>query len=332
MEANPKGSVTYTQKGMIPRFLYHPSAKRILPAWGFVIVLLTIAAIINPRLLMPKNLSEIAMLASLMAVAGLGQGLVVLVGGIDLSIPVVAACSSVVTTWYSLGQNGPLWWIVPLLIAFGIIVGLINGFGSVVLGIHPVIMTLAMFGVLEGGNMLFTMGTPRGTAPPALIWFVTGKVGGVFVSVIVLAIITVIFSLILSRTSYGRKMYAIGSSQTVTTLCGIRSKVYAISAYVVSALCGVLLGWMLTGLIGLSYNGIGAEYLLVSIAVVAIGGADMLGGKGHFLGTLGGAFVLTLISVLLLAVVMPEGVRNIIYGAMILLGIIGVREKRKEGY
>src|SRR5690606_23618898 len=111
-------------------------------------------------------------------------GFVILVGGIDFSIPMVSAYSGIILTWFSLGKNGPLIWLIPLILIFGAMIGFINGIGAVILRIHPIVMTIGISAILEGAIMVLTDGTPRGYAPEAVTWFSTGKVGGVFISVI----------------------------------------------------------------------------------------------------------------------------------------------------
>ena len=326
MENKKNGYEKYAKTGYIAGFIHNPTVKRVLPVWIFIVIMLIIMAVFKPRLILPKNLSTMLMLASFMAIAGLGQGFVILTGGIDLSIPWVAAYSGIITTWFS-QSNADLLWLIPTVLLFGGFAGLINGVGVVVLGINCVVMTMGMNAILEGVAMLMTGGTPEGDAPRALVWFASGEIGGLHVSVIFIAVVTLVVSLILTRTAYGRKIYAIGNNKTAAFFSGIQVNYYEISVYVISGICSALLGLMLAGFIGESYLGMGNQYLLTSIAAVAMGGAAILGGKGHYLGTLGGAILLSMVSMLLSAYILPAGIQNIIFGVIILIAVIGVREK-----
>jgi ribose transport system permease protein len=329
MENQKDGYVKYVENGYGSRFIHNPTVRRVLPVWVFIIVMLIAMAILNPRLILPKNLSTMLMLASFMAIAGLGQGFVILTGGIDLSIPWVAAYSGIITTWFSQG-NADLLWLIPTVLFLGGLVGLINGLGVVVLGINCVVMTMGMNAILEGVAMLMTGGTPEGDAPSALVWFASGEIGGLHVSVIFIALVTVVVSLILTRTAYGRKIYAIGNNRIAAAFSGIPVNRYEISVYCISGICSALLGLMLAGFIGESYLGMGNQYLLTSIAAVAMGGAAILGGKGHYLGTLGGAILLSMVSMLLSSFILPAGIQNIIFGIIILIAVVGVREKSQS--
>jgi ribose transport system permease protein len=326
MENQKHDYIKYVENGYMTRFTQNPTVRRVLPVWIFIVIMLITMAILNPRLILPKNLSTMLMLASFMAIAGLGQGFVILTGGIDLSIPWVAAYSGIITTWFSQG-NYDLLWLIPTVLLLGGFVGLINGVGVVALKINCVVMTMGMNAILEGIAMLMTGGTPEGDAPPALVWFSSGEIGGLHISVIFIAIVTIFVSLILTRTAYGRKIYAIGNNRTAAAFSGIQVNRYEISVYAISGICSALLGLMLAGFIGESYLGMGNQYLLTSIAAVAIGGAAILGGKGHYLGTLGGAILLSMVSMLLSSFILPAGIQNIIFGVIILIAVIGVREK-----
>jgi ribose transport system permease protein len=326
MQERRNGYAKYAEMGVLARAWQNPTVRRVAPVWIFIVIMLIAMAVLNPRLLQPQNLSSMVMLASLIAIAGLGQGFVILTGGIDLSIPWVATYGGIIMTWFST-SNADLLWLVPAVLGFGAFVGLINGIGVVLLEINCIVMTLGMNAILEGVAMLMTGGTPEGDAPSGLVWFASGKIGGVHVPVIFIITVTIVVSLVLMRTAYGRKIYAIGNSRTVASFSGVRTKLYEVSVYVISGLSSALLGLMLAGFIGESYLGMGNQYLLTSIAAVAMGGAAILGGKGHYIGTLGGAILLSMVGMLIISFILPAGIQNIIFGVIVLIAVIGVREK-----
>ena len=301
--------------------------SRVLSSWGFIVVLVIFAAIFVPKLVQPKGINSVLLLTSMMAMASLAQSFVILEGGIDLSIPMIAAYSGVFLTWFSQSQNGPLCWLIPVILVFGCVIGAINGSGVVFFKVHPIIMTMGVSAILEGSIMLLTNGTPRGHAPTAVQWFVTGRIGGIYVSAIFMILLAAIVGLFQSFSSFGRKLYAIGINKRAAQLSGVRVQFYEVIAYVMSGFFSAVLGILITGFVGYSYIKMADEYLLVSIAAVAVGGAQMNGGKGHHIGTLGGAIMLSLLSVILASFLMPEGVRNICFGVIIWLAIMGIREK-----
>jgi ribose transport system permease protein len=302
--------------------------SRLLSSWAFVAVLAGFSAIFIGHILSPQGINSILLLTSMMAMASLAQGFVILVGGIDLSIPMIAAYSGIFLNWFAKNQNGPLVWLIPVVLAFGCAIGAINGVGVVFLRVHPIVMTMGVSAILEGAIMLFTSGTSKGNAPAALGWFVTGEIGGVYVSVLVMIALAVLVALFQSYSAFGRRLYALGNNRRAAKLAGVRVQLYEFLAYVMCGFFASVLGIMVTGFVRQAYVKMANQYLLVSIAAVAVGGAQMNGGKGHHIGTLGGAIMLSLLSVILASFMMPEGVRNIVFGFIILVAVMGIREKK----
>jgi len=302
--------------------------SRLLSSWAFIAVLVGFSAIFVGHLLSPQGMNSILLLTSMMAMASLAQGFVILVGGIDLSIPMIAAYSGIFLNWFANNQNGPLIWLIPVVLAFGCAIGAINGVGVVLLRVHPIVMTMGVAAILEGAIMLFTSGTSKGNAPEAIGWFVAGEIGGVYVSVLVMILLAVVVGLFQSYSAFGRRLYAVGNNRRAAKLAGVRVQLYEFLAYVLCGFFASVLGIMITGFVRQAYVKMANQYLLVSIAAVAVGGAQMNGGKGHHIGTLGGAIMLSLLSVILASFMMPEGVRNIVFGFIILVAVIGIREKK----
>ena len=302
--------------------------RRLLSSWGFVVVLMGFSAVFVRHLLSPQGINSVLLLTSMMAMASLAQSFVILVGGIDLSIPMIAAYSGIFLNWFAKNQNGPLIWLIPVVLAFGCAIGAINGAGVVFLQVHPIVMTMGVAAILEGAIMLFTSGTSKGNAPEAIGWFVTGRIGGVYVSVLVMIVLAAVVGAFQSYSAFGRRLYAIGNNRRAAKLSGVRVQLYEFLAYVLCGFFASVLGIMITGFVRQAYIKMADGYLLVSIAAVAVGGAQMNGGKGHHLGTLGGAIMLSLLSVILTSFMMPEGVRNIVFGLIILVAVFGIREKR----
>ncbi|MGA2765845.1 MAG: ABC transporter permease [Spirochaetia bacterium] len=302
--------------------------SRLLSSWAFIAVLVGFSAIFVGHLLSPQGMNSILLLTSMMAMASLAQGFVILVGGIDLSIPMIAAYAGIFLNWFARNQDGPLVWLIPVVLVFGCVIGAINGAGVVLLRVHPIVMTMGVAAILEGAIMLFTSGTSKGNAPEALGWFVAGEVGGVYVSVLVMILLAVVVGLFQSYSAFGRRLYAVGNNRRAAKLAGVRIQLYEFLAYVLCGFFASVLGIMITGFVRQAYVKMANQYLLVSIAAVAVGGAQMNGGKGHHIGTLGGAIMLSLLSVILASFMMPEGVRNIVFGFIILVAVIGIREKK----
>lgn len=300
------------------------SANRlILPVYGAIVVLAVAAALVSSNLATFESIRTILTLSTFLAVLGIGQGLVILTGGIDMSVPWGMATAGIMLTTLSAGQDGPLLWVIPAVLLFGAGLGLVNGIGVALVGVSPLVMTLAMNVVVRGLTLVAVNGTPTGLTPPLVTTLMSGRILGwlppVFVFVALLYAVTIVA---LRRTPYGRRVYAVGTNPHVTSLAGVRVPLVIISAYVVSGVMAALAGILLTGYSTLAFVNMGDPYLLPSIAAVVVGGAAITGGRGSPVGTLGGAIMLTLLGTLLTALVLPPAARNIAFGLVVLAAVL----------
>jgi ribose transport system permease protein len=272
--------------------------------------------------------NSLLVLTAFAAILGLGQGAVILTGGLDLSIPwTIALCGALLCGWVN-GLNDVTAWAVPAILLLGALVGFVNGCGIVFFGLPPIVMTLAMNGILQGAALLYDNGTPHGSSSPALSWFMTGHMLGVVPAVIFLIGFVAFANALLNRTAFGRWIYAVGNSMRAARLSGLPVDRTVVGVYILSGLCSALVGIMLVGFNGQAFNGMGDPYLLPSIAVVVVGGTAITGGRGHYLGILGGALLLTAVDIVLSGSTLPQAVRDIIYGCVILGAVLALREKK----
>jgi ribose transport system permease protein len=143
------------------------------------------------------------------------------------------------------------------------------------------------------------------------------KLFGIPVAIFVWAAVSVVIAILLTRTAFGRAIYAIGTSERAAYLSGMRTRRVVIGAFVTSALCASVAGVLLAGYSAKAYQGMGNAYLLPSIAAVVLGGTHVLGGKGRYLGTLVGVILIVFLNSILSIMQMPEAFRQIIYGLVI---------------
>ncbi len=209
------------------------------------------------------------------------------------------------------------------------LIGLLNGFGIVFLGLSPIVMTLATNGLLQGAALLYSNGTPDGFSSPMLRWFMTGKIW-VFAPVTIFMVAFVFAAVtLLNRTVFGRRVYGIGNGVRAARAVGHSgSAARWCIVYMLSAFCAGLVGILLTGFSGQASLGMGDDYLLPSIAVVVVGGALITGGRGHYLGMLGGVLLLTSLQTLLAGTTLPYATRAILFGLVVLGAVIALRDKR----
>jgi ribose transport system permease protein len=308
--------------------LHRDKLRFILPSYvAFLVIFVAAEIIFGGRISIGPFFNSILVLTSFLAVLALGQGTVVIAGGLDLSVPSMITFAGVLLTGMTLGGETNEIWAIPMVVALCAGFGALSGVGIVSLGVSPFIMTLAMNGILFGLSLVYCNGTPRGTSPPVLTWLMTGQIAGITPVVIALGFFAVAATLLLSRTVFGRYVFAIGNSPLVARFAGVPVNRTLIAVYALSGACSALVGLLLVGFSGQAFNDMGDPYLLPSIAVVVVGGTLMTGGRGHYLGMFGGALLLTGLGAILSGSMMPIAVRDIILGAVVLTAVIALRER-----
>jgi ribose transport system permease protein len=295
--------------------------RGILVAYLATIALLLFTSLVSTGFLAGAHLRSMVLLAAFIGIVALGQTFVIIGGGIDLSVPWVLNGAAVFVTLFAHGHNEPLFWAAPLLLAAGALVGMINGLGIAVAGVPPIIMTLAVNVILQGGILICTGGAPTAAAPTALQFLAVGRVGGIPVVLVIWAVLAVTASILLSKTTFGRYLYALGANATVAKYSGVPTLRTVVLSYTLSGFTAALVGMLLTGYSGQAYLGMGDPYLFTSIAAVAIGGTSIMGGSGHYIGTIAGAFLLTILTALLPALNLSSGALQIVYGIVILVTV-----------
>jgi ribose transport system permease protein len=295
--------------------------RLIVLAYVAMIMLLLITSLFSPGFLSESNLRSTLVLAAFVGIVALGQTFVIIGGGIDLSLPWVLNSAAILMTLLANSQDASLVWVVPVILLGGAAIGLINGVGVALFGVPAIIMTLASNVILQGLILVFTGGSPTPNAPPLIEYFAVGRIGPVPVIAVIWGVLAVVAWVLLSRAAFGRYLYALGTSRPVAEFSGIPTLRTMILTYVISGTAAALGGILLTGYSGQAYLGMGDSYLFTSIAAVAIGGASILGGSGHYLGTIAGALVLTILGGLLPALNLSSGALLIVYGAVILLTV-----------
>jgi ribose transport system permease protein len=304
--------------------------RPILLAYLFVAVLAIIGEIVTRAFLETRSVDELIIEASIVAFVAIGQTFVILTGGIDLSIPwVLNGAATLLTLWTS-GGNAKVYWVVPLVLVMGGVIGLANGIVIALVRIPPIIMTLAMSAMVEGGLLLYTNGESGPNAPSSIVFLAIHRWGPIpVVGVLWLAILAIV-SALLAFTPFGRRLYATGLNRRAAEFSGVNVNFATIVVYAVSGVTAALAGVILAGYVNGAYLGMGTPYLFSSVAAVAIGGASILGGTGNYVGTTAGALAITILAALLPILGFSESVLEIIYGVVI-LGAVSIQSIRKSG-
>ena len=323
-----------TKEGSYPRQSFPRFAgcartlRYVLPGYVILVVVLgTTAAINGANFHFGTYLVSLLTFGSFLAILGLGQGAVITAGGLDLSVPWTITFPAIVVTTFANNSDAAAIWAIPLGLAIGALIGLFNGALVAWVRISPIIATLATGSILEGTALVFSHGAPVGNAPPVLLWFLNGRLGGLSPAVWFLAVFVVVATLVLNGSGFGRRVRALGNSEWVARLSGVRTGAVTVSVYVLSGLCSAIVGLMLAGFSDQAYYDMGKPYLLASIAAVVIGGTSITGGRSNYLGILGGALLFTAMGSMLQTTSLPEAVRSIVYGAVLLIAVIMLRDR-----
>jgi ribose transport system permease protein len=270
----------------------------------------------------PFSIRAMLVLATLLAVASVGQTLVVILGGIDLSIPFLIGFANVVAAVLA-GEGMNFALVCAIVFALALLIGAANGAISASLRIHPLIVTLGIGTVAKGAVQIWTKGFASGSAPQSVSDFVSigGSIGPLPLPGLIPAamVLVCLVTLVLARTAYGRRLYALGGNPTAARYALIDRTAMWIATFALSALFAALAGVLLLGFTGSAYGDVGQPYLFQTIAAVVVGGASLTGGRGSYLGTLAGALALTEINTLLIGLGLQPSMVQAALGAVIIV-------------
>lgn len=302
-------------------FAKRPTATIVTGLTFLSAVLLVLTYVTNAGASPEGLLRSLVVISIVPIVVSFAQALVVLTGGLDLSIPWVMTMGGVFLTGIYAGTGSALLATVAVIVA-GFVVGTFNGIGVTFFRVPAVVMTLGMNVIVQGVVLLQTNGAPRGTAPEFLVRVMNGAdVAGIPNSLWLLILIVILGTLVFTRTSFGRRVYAVGGSLPAAKIAGLPTRRTIILVYGASGAAAALAGVLLTGYTERSFLGMGDQYLLPSIAAVVIGGASVLGGRGGYLQTAAGVIFLSAATITL-GGQSSEAAKAVIFGAVILVSAI----------
>jgi ribose transport system permease protein len=290
-------------------------------AFGCIVVLLLGGALYSRQFLSPEYLLQQLQISAFLGVIASGAMLVILIGHIDLSIPWTVTLGAMMATavagWY--GETGNLA-AIPVALLCGAAVGLVNGLGVAFLRLPSMIFTLGMNAVVQGLMILHTGGSaPQDHATDLMHELAVGRpILGIPNALFVWALVGALTIFTLTRTAFGRRIYAVGNREQAAYLSGVDTNVIIVGCFVASGAAAAFAGVLLAGYSTKAYQAMGDPYLLPAIAAVVLGGTNILGGRGNYLGTVAGVILITLLQSILAVMQMPEAGRQIIYGVVII--------------
>jgi len=297
--------------------------SRYLSVWIAIMLLVLVAYFIAPDTLTRVSFSAVLPLTSFLAITALGQMLVIMTGGIDLSIPGTMTIAAMVLVKIAGASDDKLGIAIVMSLGVACLVGLANGFFVGVLKLNPLIVTLAVGQIVNG----ITIGYARSIAGESAVpdrfseWITAQFLGAnsIFWTAI---IATLLLLLVFRYTEWGRKFQSVGANPHAAWILGIRVDTYIVFAYVTASLLYGLGGILLAGFIRSPSLTFGIPYLLGPIAAVVIGGASLTGGLANAMSTWGAAFFLTLLSQLLRVMGLPTALQFVVFGVAIVGGMV----------
>ena len=307
---------------------------RINPVYVLVVALILAIVVMNPAFGEPTGYMNFLKRVAALALLSGGALYVIVSGGFDLSVGSIMTLTVIGSSMLASNDPNSTYWIIPLMLGIGAIIGIVNGLVVSYLKVPSLIATLGMMITLNGVAFMWSGGAPRGYLPDTFRFFGRYNISGVpVISLLPIAVIClVVFGFILwwgmHRTNFGRMLHAVGDNPQAARLAGVPVERVRISAFVVSALTAVLAGVILGGRAGVSVD-IGSGYELQAITAAVIGGAQLLGGRGSVPATIAGALALEAIFTLLNLLGLAQPVRLVVQGS-ILIGAVALATYQRK--
>ncbi len=284
----------------------------------FLAILMAVAAAASPAFLRPANLVNVLTIAAPLGMVVIGQTFVILVRGLDLSVASLMATVAVLATAFKATTNDAIPLIFLAAIAFSAVVGLLNGWLVAKRNVSPFLATLAMMIILQGMRFAYTGGAPISTLPPGMGFLASGRIYGVPVNLLTLAVLAIALGVVLHRSRFGREIFMVGSNPKAAFLNGVAPDRVVILCYVICSVCAGIGGLFLLGYVGTVSNWVGQGYELDSIVAAVMGGVALSGGRGNIYAALLGVAVLVVINNLVLLLGFPIEMQLIIKGFIII--------------
>jgi ribose transport system permease protein len=296
----------------------------VIVAFSIVLIMFLIGMAMIKGFASHNSILSLLVLASFVGIAAIGQNLVILLGGIDMSLPYMMTLGNLMIPFLN-HLNVPFSTSVMIVLAIAVVVGAVNGMLSSWLKLHPLIITLGVGYIVNGILYLVTKGIPTGDTPKFLesLAALNGRLFGLHFPPVVFIwlILSVLVVWMLRGTRWGRQIYAVGANPKASELVLIKPVKVWTYTYVASAVLAATAGMLLSGFSGGGSFGIGDPYLFVTVGAVAIGGTSLLGGAGGYLGTLAGVLILTEINMILTGLNVEASEQKILYGIIVLIMI-----------
>jgi ribose transport system permease protein len=304
------------------RMAFPDLQMRFAAIWIALAALLVIGALLLPRSVQFSAISSILPFAAFLAIAAMGQALVIMARGIDLSVPAIVTLSSTLLLGVSGGSDGAIVAAIAVALLGAGAIGLVNGILVAVFRLNALIVTLAVGSIVSGVTLWYRQGLPaEATVPVGLAEFGSARWLGLNSSVWIALLLTVIFTFLLRKTVVGRRFEAVGANPQAAYASGLEIMRYQGGSFVAAALLYGIVGVLLSAFIRNPTLEVGAPYLLTPIAAAVLGATAISGGIGSMIAVLGGALFLTQLGQMLKLIGLPTSYQLVIQGCAIAIGM-----------
>lgn len=307
-------------------------ASRFVPVYIAVVILVVVAWIWAPAALSSISLRAIAPYGAVLGVAALGQMLVIMTGGIDLSVPGTMSLAAVIMVGVGAGSNDNIGKAIVVALIAAAIVGLVNGILIGGLNLNPLIVTLAAGSVVTGIVFRYASTfTVQNPVPEGLTDWVIRRYFGISIVFWLGIAVTIIVSVVLRYTTVGRRFQVVGANPVASSVVGVRVNTNQIMAYVFAAMLYAGAAIALAGLLRRPGASVGSQYLLAPIAAVVIGGASLTGGLASPFSTFTAGLFLTGLNQMMLTMGLPTALQFVVFGLVIIAGMLVSGDRITKG-
>jgi ribose transport system permease protein len=299
---------------------------RFVAIWIAMLGLIVFSAIVAPRSLLPSTVLAVIPFAAFLAITAIGEALVIISRGIDLSIPAIITLSSTIILGFSRGHDVAVVMALAAALLFATAIGFINGLLVAVLQLNALIVTLAVGAITTGATLWYRESLPQESrVPPGMAEWGDARFLGFNISVWVTTALIVVLTVVLRKTTIGRRFLAVGANPRAAWIVGINAVVYQIAAFTVAGLLYGVAGILLSAFIRNPTLRVGEPYLLAPIAAAVLGGTAVTGGIGSLVAVAGAALFLTQLGQMLKMLGLSSAIQFVIEGIAIATGMAVVR-------
>ena len=302
---------------------------RIFAVYGLVIVMVLVGVFFTERFVSERNQFNLLRQVAFLGVVALGQMLVVLTGGIDLSVGSLVRVSVLVSAILMNGETANTLPAILITLLIGAGIGLVHALLINRLNISPFIVTLASYVILRGVALTIST-SPIGKASREALTFYDQKIGPFSVLFVLFVVLVIALIFVLRRTIFGRYVYAVGGNQEVARLSGIPVQRVRYGVYMLCSLLASVCGLMWLSRMGVGDPVIADGLELTTITAVIIGGTSLFGGRGSVLGTVGGVLVLAILANLMVLLNVQQQYQGLIEGVVIVASIALYNQENKN--